>query len=72
MSSISSDLSASNLKTQHFGWALLAGGAKDFVGDIIGNNRLLTDVLTMPDVVYSYGYAVSYAFGFGGTFLLPT
>lgn len=72
VSSISSDLADSNLKTQSFGWGLLAGGAKDILADYIGSNRIASDVFTMPDVVYSYGYSVGYGFGFAGPFLLPT
>jgi len=29
-------------------------------------------MLTMPDVVYTYGYNLGYGFGFGGPYLLPT
>lgn len=72
VSSISSDLADGNLKTQSFGWGLLAGGAKDILADFIGESRVLSDVITMPDVVYKYGYSVGYGFGFGGPFLLPT
>ena len=32
----------------------------------------MSDILTMPDVVYSYGYNIGYGIGFGGPFLLPT
>ncbi|XP_023343370.1 uncharacterized protein LOC111712856 [Eurytemora carolleeae] len=29
-------------------------------------------MLTMPDVVYTYGFNLGYGFGFGGPYLLPT
>merc|ERR1719228_1045229 len=70
--SISADLHDANVKTQSFGWALIAGGTKDTLSDFIGNNRVLGDILTMPDVVYSYGYNFGYGFGFAGPYMLPS
>ena len=38
--SIKEDLTSSNLKTQSFGAALIAGGFKDSLADYIDNNRV--------------------------------
>jgi len=70
--SIKEDLTSSNLKTQSFGAALIAGGFKDSLADYIDNNRVPSDIITMPDVTYSYGYNIGYGFGFAGPFLLPS
>ena len=32
----------------------------------------ILDMLTMPDVVYAYGYNLGYGFGFAGPYLLPS
>jgi len=72
IASIKEDLDKSNLRAQSYGWALVAGGFGDSLADYVGNNRVPSDVLTMPDVTYSYGYNIGYGFGFGGPFLLPT
>jgi len=72
IASIKADQDASNVRAQSYGLAMVAGGFKDSAADFIGNNRLPQDILTMPDVVYSYGYNIGYGFGFGGPFLLPT
>jgi len=70
--SLSSDCERSRLKTYSYGAALIAGGTKDTVADYIGNNRIPTDPLTMPDVLYGYIYNLGYGIGFGGPYLLPT
>jgi len=66
------DLSGNNLRSQSYGWALVAGGLGDTAADYVANTRMPQDILTMPDVVYSYGYNIGYGIGFGGPFLLPT
>jgi len=70
--SLSSECEQSRLKTYSYGAALIAGGTKDTVADYIGNNRMPTDPLTMPDVMYGYIYNLGYGVGFGGPYLLPT
>jgi len=72
VAALAADCERSRLKTQTYGAALLAGGAKDTAADFIGNNRVVTDPLTMPDVAYGYIYNMGYALGFGGPYLLPT
>ena len=32
----------------------------------------IPDMLTMPDVVYTYGYNLGYGLGFGGPYLRPS
>ena len=32
----------------------------------------ILDMLTMPDVVYAYGFNLGYGFGFAGPYLLPS
>ena len=32
----------------------------------------IPDMLTMPDVVYTYGYNLGYGLGFGGPYVLPS
>ena len=44
----------------------------DTLADYIGNGRTPLDVITMPDVIYSYGYNLGYGVGFASPFLLPT
>ena len=51
---------------------MLGGGKLDTLADFIGNSRTPLDVITMPDVIYSYGYNLGYGAGFAGPFLLPT
>ena len=70
ISTLQSDCERSRLQTQSYGWALISGGGLDIAAEQI--NRDITDVLTMPDVTYSYGYYAGYALGFAGPFLLPT
>lgn len=70
--SLASECEQSRLKTYSYGAALIAGGIKDTVADYIGNNRMPTDPLTMPDVMYGYIYNNGYGVGFGGPYLLPT
>jgi len=70
--SLASECEKSRLKTYSYGAALIAGGTKDTVADYIGNNRMPTDPLTMPDVLYGYIYNLGYGVGFGGPYLLPT
>jgi hypothetical protein len=70
--SLASECEQSRLKTYSYGAALIAGGTKDTVADYIGNNRMPTDPLTMPDVMYGYIYNLGYGVGFGGPYLLPT
>ena len=72
LSSLSVSCEESSLKSQSYGWALIGGGTADTLSDYIGSMRNLFDVLTMPDVIYSYGYNMGYALGFAGPFLLPT
>merc|ERR1712038_1572480 len=68
ISGLRSDCERSRLQTQTYGWAIIAGGALDIAAEQIGKD--VTDVLTMPDVTYSYGYYAAYAMGFAGPFLL--
>jgi hypothetical protein len=70
--SIKKDLDESNIRKQSYGWALVAGGLGDSLSDYVDNSRSPSDILTMPDVIYSYGYNIGYGLGFGGPFLLPT
>ena len=70
ISGLRSDCQSSRLQTQTYGWALLTGGALDIAAEQIGKE--IDDVLTMPDVTYSYGYYAGYAMGFAGPYLLPT
>jgi len=72
LSSLSLSCEESSLKSQSYGWALIGGGTADTLADYIGNSRTLLSVLTMPDVIYSYGYNMGYGLGFAGPFLLPT
>ena len=44
----------------------------DTLADYIGEGRTPLDVITMPDVIYSYGYNLGYGIGFASPFLLPT
>ena len=62
----------SSLLSQSYGWSLIGGGTADTLADYLGNSRTLLSVLTMPDVIYSYGYNMGYGLGFAGPFLLPT
>ena len=64
------DCRDSRFQTQTYGWAIITGGALDIAAEQIGKD--VTDVLTMPDVTYSYGYYAAYAMGFAGPYLLPT
>ena len=70
--SISNSCEESSFKAQTFGWSLLGGGSLDTLADYLGNGRTPLDVITMPDVIYSYGYNLGYGVGFGAPFLLPT
>ena len=72
MSSLSNNCEESRLLTQTYGWSLIGGGSLDTMADFIGNSRTPLDVITMPDVIYSYGYNLGYGLGFAGPFLLPT
>ena len=72
LSSLSVSCEESYLKSQSYGWALIGGGSADTLADYLGEGRTLLSVLTMPDVIYSYGYNMGYALGFAGPFLLPT
>jgi len=70
--SLSDSCSSSRLQTQTYGWALLVGATKDTASDYIGNGRMPLDVLTMPDVIYRYGFNYGYGIGFAAPYLLPT
>merc|ERR1719244_157787 len=70
--SLSVSCEESSLLSQSYGWALIGGGTADTLADYIGNMRNLFDVLSMPDVIYSYLYNMGYGLGFAGPFLLPT
>ena len=67
-----SDCEESSLQTRSFGAALIGGGVGDTLADYYGNSRSPEDILTMPDVQYSYGYNLGYGVGFAAPFLLPT
>jgi len=62
----------SAFKTRSYGMALLGGGVGDTLADFYGNNRVPGDILTMPDVQYSYGFNLGYGVGFAAPFLLPS
>merc|ERR1711936_144061 len=70
ISQLRTDCRDSRFQTQTYGWAIITGGALDIAAEQIGKD--VTDVLTMPDVTYSYGYYAAYAMGFAGPYLLPT
>jgi hypothetical protein len=70
--SVVSSCEQSSLKTRSYGVALVGGGVGDTLSDYYGNNRSPGDILTMPDVQYSYGFNLGYGVGFGAPFLLPT
>ena len=50
----------------------MGGGLLDTASDFFGNFRSAEDILTMPDVGFSYVYNNAYGIGFGAPFLLPT
>ena len=70
--SVYSSCEESALKTRSYGVALVGGGLGDTLADYYGNSRRPSDILTMQDVLYSYGYNLGYGLGFGAPFLLPT
>ena len=70
--SVYSSCEESALKTRSYGVALVGGGLGDTLADYYGNSRRPSDILTMQDVLYSYGYNLGYGVGFGAPFLLPT
>merc|ERR1711971_1289584 len=63
--SLASECEKSRLKTYSYGAALIAGGTKDTVADYIGNNRMPTDPLTMPDVLMAGSTTSAMASGLG-------
>merc|ERR1712117_391396 len=70
--SLADDCQQNYLKTKAFGWSILGGGLLDTASDFFGNFRSAEDILTMPDVGFSYVYNNAYGIGFGAPFLLPT
>ena len=70
--SLADDCQQNYLKTKTFGWSILGGGLLDTASDFFGNFRSAEDILTMPDVGFSYVYNNAYGIGFGAPFLLPT
>jgi len=72
VSSVRSACELSSLQTRSYGAALLGGGVGDTLADYYGNSRIPADILTMPDVQYSYGFNLGYGVGFSAPFLLPS
>jgi len=71
ISSIKSDCESSRLRTQTYGWAILAGAGLDIAADWFGESRQPVDLFT-ENLIYPYGYYGAYGMGFGGPYLLPT
>lgn len=72
IASIKEDLDSSNIRKQSYGWALVAGGLGDSLGEYVENARNPQDIFTTPAAIYQYGYNIGYGLGFGGPFLLPS